>query len=63
MTEANFKGGWHAFIAVASGTTCAYNVMRFMVTRKPRNAVNAVLHAGLTWWELLQAKHHWMEKA
>lgn len=61
MTEASFKGSWHAALGVFFGATLAYNLMRLVVMRQPRHVVNVCLYATLVCWEMRQARDHWRE--
>lgn len=59
MTEASFKGYWHAAVATAVGVMVGYNAMRWVATRQRRHAVNLLVYVPLTLFEWRQAAHHW----
>ena len=59
MTEEHFKGCWHEALGLIFGTTAAYNVMRFAVTRSRRHALHVAIHGSLMLYELRLARSHW----
>lgn len=54
-----FRGLVHAVTGSLAISMCLYNAMRFGETRTRRNAVNAVLYAGLWAYELHNTRLHW----
>lgn len=58
-SEQQFMGNWHLGLGLVFAVSTAHNVMRFMATWRLRNAANAALYAGLTLYEIDQAKGHW----
>ena len=61
MTETEFRGWFHAGVGVLVATMAGYNAMRLVSTGHRQNAINCMLYAPLTVWELIQARKHWLE--
>ena len=61
MPEDDFKGWWHQAMAVSFGAMAVYNVMRFLATRRRRNAVNVALYVPLAIYESTQAHYHFRQ--
>lgn len=59
MSEADFKGYWHAAVATAIGVMVGYNAMRWVTTRSRRNAINLLIYVPLVAYEWGQARQHW----
>ena len=58
----DFKGGVHALLGTLLAVCAAYNVMRGVMTKQTRNAINAALYTPLSLFEFFQARHHWKSK-
>jgi hypothetical protein len=54
-----FCGWFHACVGVALGTMAGYNALRWVETRKPRNAVNAAIYTAGVVYELRNTRLHW----
>lgn len=53
-----FKGWWHVSVGAALTVQAAYNLMRFLATKRPRNAVNVMIYVPGAVWEFMQARYH-----
>ena len=57
------KGWFHAIAGAYAAILLGYNVKQAIVTKKPRNVVNAAIYALAVGWELHRAKSHWQGTA
>ena len=63
MSDELFKAYWHCALGLVFGASAAHNLLRLTVTRKPINAINLALYAGLTVWELHLVRKHFTQDA